>query len=288
MRLATFTWQGSDRAGVVEGSEIVDVSEVAPSMQALVEGGSEALAHARDAAARGQRVALDRVRLRAPFPRPAKNIFCLGLNYKDHVAEGARSRGAETRLPEYPVWFTKASTAVCGPYDDIPVDLHLSTQYDWEVELALVIGRVARRVPKERASDYIHSYTVFNDFSIRDIQRRHGGQFFKGKSLDRASPLGPWLVTPDEVPVPQQLRVLCRINGVVKQDANTSDMIFDIPSMLADITDTVTLEPGDVIATGTPSGVGFARTPPEFLKPGDVMETEIEGVGLLRNRIVSD
>ncbi len=177
---------------------------------------------------------------------------------------------------------------MCGPYDDIPVDLNLSTQYDWEVELALVIGRVARRVPKERVAEYIHSYTVFNDFSIRDIQRRHGGQFFKGKSLDRASPLGPWLVTPDEVPDPQHLRVLCRINGAVKQDANTSDMIFDIPSMVADITDTLTLEPGDVIATGTPSGVGFARTPPEFLKPGDVMETEIEGVGLLRNRIVSD
>jgi 2-keto-4-pentenoate hydratase/2-oxohepta-3-ene-1,7-dioic acid hydratase in catechol pathway len=287
MRLATFNWQGSDRVGMVEGDEIADVSGAAPSMQALVEGGEAALERARAAAGSAQRLKLDQVHLRAPFPRPAKNVFCLGLNYKEHAAEGARSRGVELRLPEYPMWFTKASTSVCGPYDDIAVDPSLSTEYDWEVELALIIGRAARRVAKEQALDYIHSYAVFNDFSIRDIQRRHGGQFFKGKSLDRASPLGPWLVTPEEVPEPQHLRVLCRVNGAVKQDANTSDMIFDIPSMVADITQVLTLEPGDIIATGTPSGVGFARTPPEFLKPGDVMETEIETIGVMRNRIVS-
>ena len=288
MRLATYTWQDSDRVGVVEGDEIVDVSEAAPSMQALIAGGDAALERVRAAAGRGSRQKLEQVRLRAPLPRPAKNVFCLGLNYKEHAAEGARSRGVELRLPEYPVWFTKAPTSVCGPYDDIAVDAQLSTRNDWEVELAFVIGRPARRVPKERVYDYIHSYTVFNDFSLRDIQNQRGGQYFLGKSLEGGSPLGPWLVTRDEVPDPQRLRVVCRVNDTVKQDANTSDMIFDIPSMVADITRVLTLEPGDVIATGTPSGVGFARTPPEFLKPGDVLETEIESLGLLRNRIVAD
>jgi 2-keto-4-pentenoate hydratase/2-oxohepta-3-ene-1,7-dioic acid hydratase in catechol pathway len=234
------------------------------------------------------RLGLDQVRLLAPFPRPAKNVFCMGLNYKEHVAEGARERGREMRLPENPVWFTKAVTSITGPYDDIPVDLAISNEYDWEVELALVIGKNARRVPKEQVFDYIYGYSVFNDFSVRDIQRRHGGQWFKGKSLDRSSPMGPWLVTADEVPDPGHLQVICRVNGEVKQDSNTEQLIFDIPTMVSDITQVATLEPGDIIATGTPSGVGYARTPPEFLKPGDVMETEIPGLGLLRNRIVAD
>jgi 2-keto-4-pentenoate hydratase/2-oxohepta-3-ene-1,7-dioic acid hydratase in catechol pathway len=288
MRLATFEWQGSQRVGVVDDDRIADVSEVAASMLALVQGGDAALDRARSAVGGAQRHNLDQVRLLAPFPRPAKNIFCMGLNYKEHVAEGARARSAEVRLPEHPIWFTKAVTSITGPYDDIPVDLTISTQYDWEVELALVIGKPARRVPKDQVFDYIHSYSVFNDFSVRDIQLRRGGQWFKGKSLDRSSPMGPWLATADEVPDPGHLPVICRVNGVVKQNSNTEELIFDIPTIVSDITEMVTLEPGDIIATGTPSGVGFARTPPEFLKPGDVMETEIPGLGRLRNRIVAD
>jgi 2-keto-4-pentenoate hydratase/2-oxohepta-3-ene-1,7-dioic acid hydratase in catechol pathway len=288
MRVATFQSEGGERVGVVEGDEIVDVSDVAPSMLALVQGGSAALEAARRAAGQGRRLRLDQVRLLAPFPRPTKNIFCLGLNYKEHVAEGARSRSMDLKLPEYPVWFTKAVTSICGPYDDVPVDSAVSTQYDWEVELAVIVGPAGRRIAKERVFDHVWGYCVFNDFSVRDIQRRHGGQWFKGKSLDRASPMGPWLVTADEVPHPDHLQVMCRVNGELKQNANTEDMLFDIPTMLADISEVLTLEPGDIIATGTPSGVGFARTPPEFLKPGDVMETEIESLGLLRNRIVAD
>jgi 2-keto-4-pentenoate hydratase/2-oxohepta-3-ene-1,7-dioic acid hydratase in catechol pathway len=288
MRVATFHWQGREAVGVVDGDEIVDVSGVAPSMLALVQGGSAALEAARQAAGQAQRLRLDQVRLLAPFPRPTKNVFCLGLNYKDHVAEGARSRSMDLKLPEYPVWFTKAVTSICGPYDDIPVDSAISTQYDWEVELAVIVGPAGRRIPKERVFEHVWGYCVFNDFSVRDIQRRHGGQWFKGKSLDRASPMGPWLVSADEVPRPDHLQVISRVNGELKQNANTEQMIFDIPTMLADLSEVLTLEPGDIIATGTPSGVGFARTPPEFLKPGDVMETEIEGLGLLRNRIVAD
>ena len=226
--------------------------------------------------------------LLAPIPRPLKNIFCTGLNYSEHITEGADHTGADLQRPKYPVWFTKSSGSVCGPYDDITIEPRISTAYDWEVELAVVIGKAGRHVPRDKAYEHVHSYTVFNDFSVRDIQFRHGPppQWFKGKSWDGGSPMGPWLVTPDELGDPRALRVVCRVNGVVKQDSHTSLMIFDIPALIADITEVLTLEPGDIISTGTPSGVGFARTPPEFLRDGDVMETEVEKIGVLRNRIV--
>ena len=273
--------------GVVIGDQVADASSVAPDMNALIQGGQKALDDARRAAETGTKTPLSQVQLLAPIPRPTKNVFCLGLNYKEHVAEGARA-GARPNadLPEWPVWFSKPPTAVTGPHDDIVIEPAVSTKYDWEVELAVVIGKTAKHVPKDKAYEYVHSYTIFNDFSVRDLQRRHGGQWFKGKAFDKGSPMGPWLITPDELGNPEKLQVICRVNGDVKQDSNTSMMIFDIPTQIADITEVVTLEPGDIISTGTPSGVGFARTPPEFLKKGDVMETEIEKIGVLRNRIV--
>lgn len=289
MRLVTYRHQGQDRIGVVQGDQVADISSIAPDMNTLIQGGQQGLDDARRAAETGSKAPLSQVQLLAPIPRPLKNIFCLGLNYKEHVAEGAAAGARATaELPEYPVWFSKPATAVTGPYDDIVVEPRISTQYDWEVELAVIIGKAGRHIAKEQAYEYVHSYTVFNDFSVRDIQRRHGPppQWFKGKSWDKGSPMGPWLITADELGSPEQLQVTCRVNGVVKQDSNTNLMIFDIPSQLRDITEVLTLEPGDIISTGTPSGVGFARKPPEFLKNGDVMETEIERVGVLRNRIV--
>jgi 2-keto-4-pentenoate hydratase/2-oxohepta-3-ene-1,7-dioic acid hydratase in catechol pathway len=289
MKLVTYRHNGQVRVGVVEGEQVADVSSVAPDMNALIAGGQQALEDARRAAENGAKTALNQVDLLAPIPRPLKNVFCLGLNYKEHVAEGvARGTGADPEGPKYPIWFTKPCTAVTGPHDDIVIEPRISTAYDWEVELAVVIGKPAKHVTKEKAYEYVHSYTIFNDFSVRDIQRRHGPppQWFKGKSWDKGSPMGPWLITPDELGDPEKLQVVCRVNGVVKQNSNTSLMIFDIPTQIADITEVLTLEPGDVISTGTPSGVGFARTPPEFLKNGDVMETEIEKIGVLRNKIV--
>ena len=289
MRLATFAQQGGQRVGVVLNDEIADVTSVAPTMQAFVEGGDAMMARVKAALDKAPRVKLDQVKLLAPFPRPAKNVLCLGLNYTEHVAEGARiGVRVDDNLPKYPVWFTKAVTAVCGPYDDIEIEPAISTSYDWEVELMVVIGKTGRHISKEKAFDYVHSYTVFNDFSVRDVQRRHGPppQWFKGKSYDKASPMGPWIVTKDEIGTPPNIRISCRVNGVTKQESTTDLMIFDIPTTIADISDMITLEPGDVIATGTPSGVGVARSPAEFLKAGDVMETEIEKIGLLRNRIV--
>ena len=291
MRLVTYRHQGQVRVGVVLGDQVADVSSVAADMNTLIQGGQQALDDARQAAENGAKAALSDVQLLAPIPRPLKNVFCLGLNYREHVAEGAGAGVRSTAdAPEYPIWFTKPPTAVTGPYDDIPINSRVSTQYDWEVELGVVIGKAGKHVAKDKAYEHVHSYTVINDFSVRDIQRRHGPppQWFKGKSWDKGSPIGPWLITPDELGNPEKLQVTCRVNGVVKQDSNTSLMIFDIPTQIADITDVLTLEPGDIISTGTPSGVGFARKPPEFLKHGDVLETEIEKIGVMRNRIVEE
>lgn len=290
MRLATFEYQGQQKVGVVTGQEkVADVSAAVPSMAALVQGGAEALATAKSAADKSkERLLLSHVRLVAPFPRPPKNILCLGVNYRAHGEEAARAGARATaEPPKHPIWFTKAITSVCGPYDDIELDPGLSQKYDWEAELAVVIGRPGRHITKAHALDYVHSYTVFNDFSVRDFQLDHGGQWFMGKSLDRASPMGPWLITPDELGDAGKLRISCRVNGATKQDANTSELIFDVPTVIADISQILTLEPGDVISTGTPAGVALGRNPPEWLKPGDVMETEIEHIGTLRNRMVA-
>ena len=280
MRLVTFGQNGKERVGVVQGSEVVDVTAAAPTMLALIQAGSAGRESVRRELEKGARLALNSVTLRSPIPRPAKNVICIGRNYKEHVAETGAS------LPSEPIWFTKAVTAICGPYDDIALDLSISRDFDWEVELALVIGREGRHIGKDHALDYVHSYAVFNDFSVRDIQNGRR-QWFLGKSYEKSAPLGPWLITPDELGDPQSLNVRCRVNGIVKQESNTSLMIFDIATCIADISRIMTLEPGDIISTGTPSGVGFSRNPPEFLKPGDVMETEIDGIGTLRNRLVS-
>jgi 2-keto-4-pentenoate hydratase/2-oxohepta-3-ene-1,7-dioic acid hydratase in catechol pathway len=299
MRLATFRDVEGARIGVVRDAEIVDVGRAAlfageepppelRDMLALIEAGADALRRVEALAeqARGEVVLpLAAVELLAPIPRPRKNVFCLGRNYAEHAAESLRAIGQEVQLPAYPNVFTKAPTALTGPYADIPYDASVTERLDWEVELAVVIGRAGRHISPERALDHVFGYTVLNDVTARDIQNKAGVQWFQGKSLDASSPMGPWIVTADEIANPRDLRLSLRVNGVTKQDAATGEMLFDVPAIIATLTRVLTLEPGDVIATGTPSGVGFARTPPEFLRPGDVMETEIAGIGTLRNRI---
>jgi 2-keto-4-pentenoate hydratase/2-oxohepta-3-ene-1,7-dioic acid hydratase in catechol pathway len=230
-------------------------------------------------------VALVERQLLAPLPEPRRNIICLGLNYVEHAKESAEAHGRELRLPSQPVFFTKATNSVNGPFANIPYDPAVSTQIDWEVELGVIIGRRAKNILAAAAMEYVFGYTVINDVSARDIQTAHGGQFFKGKSLDGSCPMGPWIVTADEIPDPHVLTIRCRVNGMTKQEGTTGDMIFKIPDVIEILSRGMTLEPGDVIATGTPSGVGFARTPPEFLKPGDVVECEVEGIGVIRNRV---
>lgn len=283
MRLVSFLHNDKPSVGIVGkgGEELVPVPDL--SMLALLEGGRSALVELESV--NTEPIPLIKESLLAPLPQPRRNIFCLGLNYVEHAKESFGARGREVKLPTSPVFFTKATNTVNGPFAAIPFDAAVSSQIDWEVELAVIIGRRGKNIPAAEAMEYVFGYTVVNDVSARDLQTGHGGQFFKGKSLDGTCPMGPWIVTADEIPDPHALTLRCRVNDVLKQESTTADMIFDIPTTIEILSRGMTLEPGDVIATGTPSGVGFARTPPEFLKPGDVVECEIEGIGTIRNTV---
>lgn len=226
------------------------------------------------------------VHLTAPIPRPRKNIMCLGRNYFEHAVESYQARGETRPSGDAPVIFTKATTTINDPYGKIVIDPAISEKIDWEAELAVIIGKAGKNIPEDQALSHVFGYTVLNDVTARDIQDLFK-QFFKGKSLDGYCPLGPWIVTADEIPDPQQLSLRLRVNGVLKQEGNTSDMIYPVKTIISILSRGMTLEPGDIIATGTPSGVGFARNPPEFLKAGDVVETEIDGLGLLRNEVIA-
>jgi 2-keto-4-pentenoate hydratase/2-oxohepta-3-ene-1,7-dioic acid hydratase in catechol pathway len=223
------------------------------------------------------------VQWHAPIPRPLKNIVCLGLNYASHVRETTRV-DKPMKVPDIPVFFTKAPTSVNGPYDPIPWDRSATDQVDYEVELGVIVGAGGKNIRRNRALDHVFGYTVINDVSARDLQFGHK-QWFKGKSLDGFCPMGPVIVTADEFGDPQQKRITLRLNGETRQDATTADMIFPIDVIVEYLSQGMTIEAGDIIATGTPEGVGLGRTPPEYLKDGDVVEAEIEGIGMLRNRI---
>ncbi len=275
-----------DRLGLLtHDQEIIDLSAVAPTMLELIALGSAGLQQvAQIAAAAAASLALTDVRLLAPIPQPLRNIICLGRNYAEHARESATALGQAADVPAFPVFFTKATTAINHPDAPIPVDPTVSSQIDWEAELAVIIGRRGKNIQTAAAMSYVFGYTCLNDVSARDLQRQHQ-QYFKGKSLDGTCPLGPWIVTAGAIPDPHNLRIQCRVNGQTKQDAHTSQMVFTIPQTISVLSHGMTLLPGDIIATGTPAGVGFARTPPEFLQPGDLVEVEIEAIGILRNPV---
>lgn len=294
MKLVTYSPlpSGEPRPGLLLGKRVVDVSAAlgagpdTATMLGLVRAGPAMLERLREVERKPPEpgVELADVRLHAPIPRPAKNVFCVGWNYLSHFEEGGRKLQDDRKLPDHPVFFTKVPTAVTGPYDSIPFDGRLSTQLDWEVELGVVIGPGGKDIAEGDAMRHVWGYTVINDLSWRDIQRRHGGQWHKGKSLDGTCPMGPCIVTADSLDW-GALQVTCRVNGVAKQEANTRQMYFRLPRLIAELSAGMTLEPGDVISTGTPEGVGYARIPPQFLQPGDLLETEVEGIGVLRNPI---
>jgi len=231
-----------------------------------------------------EHVPLDRVTLDAPV-RPQRNIFCVGRNYLEHAKEGARASGRELKLPDVPTFFTKAPTAIAAPDTDLQLQANVSPEYDFEAELAVIIGHECKNVSEADAMNVVFGYTCFNDVTARDVQRAHV-QWFKGKSLDNCAPMGPWIIDAAELGDPHALHIRFRLNGVEKQSSTTANMIFRIPRLIAELSKGMTLLPGDVIATGTPEGVGFARDPAEFLQNGDRMEVEIERIGTLRNRVV--
>jgi 2-keto-4-pentenoate hydratase/2-oxohepta-3-ene-1,7-dioic acid hydratase in catechol pathway len=276
--------------GILRGERVLDLVELARAagrpasflsgMSPFLEAGKEAMELARELAegSRGtvEGQALATVQLGPPVPRPQK-IIAVGLNYRDHSEE------AGFKLPAYPLLFAKFPNSITGPYDRIVSPIE-DVQIDSEAELAVVIGRQGKAITKAAAFDYVAGYMALNDVSARKWQFADK-QWTRGKSLDTFCPTGPWLVTRDEVPEPHQLRVTGRVNGEVFQDSTTAKLIFDIPRLVSFISEAITLEPGDIIATGTPSGVGVFRKPPVFLKAGDIAEVEIEKVGTLRNPV---
>jgi 2-keto-4-pentenoate hydratase/2-oxohepta-3-ene-1,7-dioic acid hydratase in catechol pathway len=283
MKLCTFEQAGATRVGVVVNDEIVDLSQAAPElpreMTALLAAGPAAREAAASAASRAKsRIPLAAVRLAAPILRPPK-FLAIGLNYADHVAEA----GLET--PKFPTVFNKQSTCVAGPFD--PVHLpRVSSVLDYEGELGFVIGKRCRHVPKTRAHEVIAGYLVVNDVTVRDWQFRIP-TWTMGKSFDTHGPLGPWLTTSDEID-PSGLRLRTWVNGELRQDSNTKQLIFDCAAIVEHLSTAFTLEPGDVVATGTPGGVGIAMKPPRLMKVGDVMKVEIDGLGVLENTVVAE
>lgn len=301
MKLVTFrsSLEADARLGSIVGDKVVDLArfgaavgtDIPPQMNAFIDLGPSAVPKVSDLLAKhenfplGCTVPLDNVRLLAPIPRPRKNIFGIGLNYLDHVAESAQALDTSPDLPKQPVIFSKPSTAVIGNGDPILHDRSITQQLDWEVELAVVIGTTARRVSVTDALSHVFGYTVIIDMSARDCRR--AGQWIYSKGQDSYAPMGPVIVTADEVPDPQTLDLWLTVNGVEKQRSNTSHMLFKVNELIADISRGITLEPGDIIASGTPDGVGAGRTPQEWLWPGDVIEAHVEGIGALRNPVVN-
>jgi 2-keto-4-pentenoate hydratase/2-oxohepta-3-ene-1,7-dioic acid hydratase in catechol pathway len=297
MRIATFLHNGRQAVGIVENEAVLDLAAAlgggaAPtSMHELIAGGDVVLGRVREALASAKKSQdkklwrpLAECRLSAPIARPTKNVFCVGRNYKLHIEEGARARGQQPTYPPVPEFFSKPPTAVIGHEDEVRIGARITQQLDYEVELAIVIGKRCRDVKKSEAAGIVFGYTVLNDVTARDLQRAHG-QWFKGKGLDTSCPIGPWIVTADEFGPPSGKRITLRVNGETRQDSNSSDMLFDCDTIIESLSAGLTLEPGDIICTGTPSGVGFGMEPQSFLQEGDVMEAEVEGIGVLRNTV---
>ncbi len=278
MRFVRYGPAGQERPGLVDADGVLrDLSGLVPDLAGTVLGSLGALASidtARLPAVSGN------PRLGPPVAGVGKFV-CIGLNYADHAAEAGMA------VPEEPVIFMKATSAIAGPNDPIRLP-NRSRRTDWEVELAVVIGRPARNVPAEAALSHVAGYMVANDLSERDYQLERGGQWTKGKSCDGFGPLGPWLVTPDAVGDPQELELWLKVNGEVMQQGSTRTMIFPVAQVIATLSRYMTLQPGDVISTGTPPGVGMGRTPPRFLKPGDVVEAGIAGLGSQRQEVVDE
>lgn len=291
MRFVSFCIAGEARVGVVANDGVIDIADLSiPQTTCLLDvirGGADRLAAIKSAlpCASARPAPLNELTLRAPVPASGKNIFCIGRNYLGHVQEGYRARGMPIDVPKAVQIFTKPRTALAGTGEELEFHKSTSDRMDYEGELGIVIGKGGRDIAPENAFDHIFGYTVINDLTARDLQRKHD-QWFKGKGLDRSCPMGPWIVTKDEVGDIQSLEIVTTVNGEIRQSAKVSQMIFDIPTIVAELSKGMTLDPGDIIASGTPEGVGYAMATPQYLADGDVVTVAISGVGELTNRIV--
>jgi 2-keto-4-pentenoate hydratase/2-oxohepta-3-ene-1,7-dioic acid hydratase in catechol pathway len=289
MQLVSYRAGSDIRLGALDDGRVVDLQqasggELPSDMRAFIERGERALEAADRAIASGQGVVEGEVKLAPPLSL-RKNVFCIGRNYKAHIEEGYRARGEEPVYPKYLEIFSKPPTTLIGHEDEIRWDSSFTQRLDYEVELALVIGKAGRHIAADRAFEHIFGYTIGNDVSAREVQMNHG-QWFLGKAMDTACPMGPCIVPARDLSNAQNVRLMTRVNGETRQDSNTADMLYPIGRILEILSSGLTLEPGDVIITGTPSGVASGMTPPRWLKDGDVVECEIEGIGVLRNRVV--
>ncbi|MEJ1156902.1 fumarylacetoacetate hydrolase family protein [Prosthecomicrobium sp. N25] len=285
MKVACFALDGVRGIGLVDeaAAAVRPFEPPFADMVALIERFDEV----RDGPRTGAPIPLAQVKLLAPIPEPRRNIFCVGKNYRDHAREFAGSgfeagavKGQE--IDAYPAVFTKPPSSVIGPGDTVDLHANVTQAVDYEAELTIVIGKAGRDIPAERAFEHIFGYTIINDVTARDRQKNHK-QWFMGKALDTFCPMGPWITTADEIDA-ETLQVICRVNGELRQNANTRDLIFGIPSLIATISGGLTLVPGDLIATGTPAGVGIGFNPPKFLEAGDEVAITISGIGTLMNR----
>lgn len=301
MKLVTYRehTEAKGRLGIIHDGLVVDVAKLGKaigqkfpkSMLDLIDQGPDALLALKKAISdteekrpAGIAIPQDNVKMLAPIPRPRKNIFGIGLNYVEHVAESAKSLDTSKDLPKQPVVFSKPPTAVIADGEPIQHNAAMTQQLDWEVELAVIIGKRATRIKKEDAMSHVFGYTVLNDISARD--NRRAGQWIFSKGQDSFAPMGPAIVTADAVEDPHNLVLWLNKNGEEKQRSNTSNLLFDIPTLIADLSTGITLEPGDIIATGTPAGVGAGRDPQEFMWPGDVIECGVDGIGVLTNPVI--
>lgn len=297
MKFITFRTDRRIRIGVLEGDgvTVIDLAGAHPDlptdMTALVRLGAEgldAVAQAAERAGDDARVSVSAISLMAPFPEPRRDILCVGKNYREHAKEfhssGFDSTAAQSAVPDHPIIFTKATTSVIGPGAAIPASSDPTASVDYEGELGVVIGSGGRGIRKAEAYDHVYGYTIINDVTSRELQSRHK-QWHIGKSVDGFCPMGPCLVTADELGDVTTLRLTTSINGEVRQDALVADLIFDIPTLIETLSATMTLLPGDIIATGTPAGVGIGFDPPKFLKPGDEVAVAVDGIGTLRNTV---
>jgi len=299
MKLLTYlTSDNEQRAGFIHNNQAVDLADfgeitnfpLPSTILELIDMGIEVIAEINalledvsEAELAEISYSLDEIQILAPIPKPRKNIIGIGLNYTEHVAESARTLDTTGKLPQKPIIFSKPPTTVTGTNTNVLLNRNLTNQLDWEVELAVVMGKKGKYVSTENALDYVFGYTIINDISARDCRRE--GQWIVSKGQDTFAPMGPYLVTKDEIENPHNLNLSLKLNGIEKQNSNTQFMLFNINDLIEDLSTVFTLEPGDIIATGTPAGVGAGRSPQEWMKDSDVVECYVEGIGTLTNTV---
>jgi 2-keto-4-pentenoate hydratase/2-oxohepta-3-ene-1,7-dioic acid hydratase in catechol pathway len=279
MKFVTYEYNGKENVGLLSEHDVIPIAKF-NSMLELIENFNEDSIDMNSSNA----LPLEEIKLLAPIPHPRRNILCLGKNYEDHAKELGATKISDKFVPDAPIYFTKMAEAVIGTKDDIKFSYEVTEQVDYEVELAIVIGKEGINIKSEEAEDYVFGYTIVNDVSARDLQVKHK-QWFKAKSLDTFCPMGPVIVHKSEIPFPVELDIKSIVNGELRQNSNTKKLIFDIPYIISDLSKGFTLKPGDVICTGTPSGVGLGYNPPRLLKDGDIVECYVENIGILVNKV---